>query len=360
MTMQRTRFIILITALTILCSCKNPFSNPFDFGGGDDNDRPDVTPNRVITPAKKLAIAIGGVMPGRDELVIFDSSTGNPRDFGSSRLDCLADSSIIRIGLRSGFSSQAEGSGVAITAIDPGVAAVRCTLDGVDMGDVYEVTVPPQSLIQILVAEAGAQIADEAKIDTSSGTDVVALDSVSPTANAIGSVVRNRIEMINNRNDPALFAVDEKAYDAEAPASYYEAVIEAPDQFSPASKTDPNYEIYSDAQDRNFLDDASLIAYDQAVITAAGIFNGDIEDSAGGSFAFRSPTQDEWNSISQAFSASADEIPANSGFTDATFPDLAPIQLLIVPDVWKYTDGRPSFIFARQRPEGEHAISNAP
>jgi hypothetical protein len=53
---------------------------------------------------------------------------------------------------------------------------------------------------------------------------------------------------------------------------------------------DPTHETYSNAQDRNFLDPATQLAYDQAVLTAAGIYNGDIKEFTGGAFAFLSPT----------------------------------------------------------------------
>ena len=103
-----------------------------------------------------------------------------------------------------------------------------------------------------------------------------------------------------------------------------------------------------------------LIAYDQAVITAAGVFNGDIVDLTAGAFAFRSPTDAEWDLLAEALSDGADEIPDDSGFTDASFPALAPIQILVHPDVWTYDDGLPSFVFARERLDGYSAMTNNP
>ncbi|MFA4875324.1 MAG: hypothetical protein WC690_08290, partial [bacterium] len=90
--MRKTR-VAAALALIIFCSgCWNPFRNPFSnpFGGGGD-DKPDITPSRVIQPAKKFAVATGGVMSGRDELVIFGVN-GEPRDFGSSELVCTPES----------------------------------------------------------------------------------------------------------------------------------------------------------------------------------------------------------------------------------------------------------------------------
>jgi hypothetical protein len=131
-------------------------------------------------------------------------------------------------------------------------------------------------------------------------------------------------------------------------------------QFSPTNSEDPSAEIFDNAQDRNFLEEAWVTAYDQAVLTAAGIFNGDIIDNTGGAFAFRSPTQDEWWSIAEALGLYYLTIPANAGFSDATFPNLTPIQILVHPDVWKYSDARPSFVFIRKRTLTDLAVVNTP
>ncbi|MFA4873746.1 MAG: hypothetical protein WC690_00225, partial [bacterium] len=262
--------------------------------------------------------------------------------------------------LRNGYLTQAAGSGVAIVALKPGVVGIKCKLDGTDMDEIYEVTVPPQSLIQILVAEASQQLAEEAVIDEDVGADVVALDSVSPTATALGSVIRRRIDLIDRDDKPELFGADPTDYNENPPASYYDAVIMAKDQFSPTNETDPTYETFVEASQRRLLTGEMLVAYDQAVITAAGIFNGDVLDNTGNAFAFLSPTQDQWNAIAQAFTVASLDIPANAGFTDASFPDLAPIQILIQPDVWKYDDGRPAFVFARIRLDNTFAVVNTP
>jgi hypothetical protein len=115
-----------------------------------------------------------------------------------------------------------------------------------------------------------------------------------------------------------------------------------------------------DAEQRKLMSGDELIAYDQAVLTAAGIFNGDTEDTTTGAFAFRSPTPEEWNSIAQAWTIHSYDLPSGAGWSDASFPAFAPIQILIHPDVWTYDDGRPSFVFARMRTSTDAAVSNAP
>lgn len=355
------RIFALLFALIFCQGCWKQLLDPTGliFGGGDD-DRPSVLPSRVTDPTDKLALAVGGVMPGRDELVLFDAS-GNPRDFTDHTLVCNSDDEdIVAVDVRPGFQTQAAGSGVLVTALASGVTAIRCSIDGNDPTDVYEVTVPPQEFIQILVAEAMGQLAEEAALDPDEEGDVVELSSTSPTGNALGSAIRNRISQINQHDDPGLFLADEDLYDADPQPTYYEAVILAQDQFSPTDPDDPNNDLFMDAEQRKLLAGEELIAYDQAVLTAAGIFNGDIADSTTGAFAFRSPTVEEWNAIAQALSTRSYDLPAGSGWTDASFPAFAPIQILIHPDVWTYDDGRPAFVFARMRTSTDPAVTNAP
>jgi hypothetical protein len=352
-----------ITALLILlltCTgCWKDLIDPFGIFTGGGDDRPDVLPDRVLDPTDKFSLAVGGVAPGRDELIIFGTD-GEPEDFTGKTLACEAEDEIVNLENRPGFSSQAAGSGVRIVPIEPGVTAIRCSVDSEEVAEVYEVTVPPQSLIQILVAEALQQLGDEAALDEEAEGSVVKLDSQSPTGNALGSVIRNRISQINMADDPGLFMADEDDYDEDPQASYYNAVIMAEGQFSPTDSDDPNYDLFWDAQDRNFLAEDELVAYDQAVLTAAGIFNGDIADNTTGAFAFRSPTEGEWNRLVQAWTMAYVEIPSGAGWTDESFPAFAPIQILLHPDVWTYEDGRASFVFARQRTEDDFAVVRTP
>ena len=352
-----------ITALLILlisCTgCWKKFLDPFGIFTGGDDELPSVLPDRVSDPTDKYLLALGGVAPGRDELIIFDSSN-QPRDFTGQTLECEAEDEIVNLQNRPGFSSQAAGSGVLMIPVEPGVTAIRCSADGDELSNVYEITIPPQSLIQILVAEAWGQLTDEAQLDEDEEGDVVKLDSSSPTGNMLGAVIRNRIGLMNTEENPDLFLVDEDDYYEDPQASYYDAVIAAEGQFSPTYSQDPNYELYMDAQDRNFLAEDELVAYDQAVLTAGGIFNGDIVDTTTGAFAFMSPTEGQWTEISVALTAAYMTIPEGAGFSDANFPALAPIQILIHPNVWKYEDGRPSFVFARMRSENDFAVVNTP
>ncbi len=351
--------ISLVLMIFLIAGCKNPFVNPFGglFGGGDSS-RPSAEPSRVVEPTGKFAMAIGGVALGRDELVIYDKN-GEPRHFSSDLLSCESEKDIIEIEERPGFESASDGSGVRIIAKSPGVTAVRCTFGDIEMEEVYEVTVPPQSLIQILVAEAGGQIADEAELDDDYDDAVVKLSSRSPTAELLASVIKNRILIINSENNPSLFAVKESDYDSDAPTSYYDSVILADGQFSPTDPEDVMHNVFKNAANRDNLSADWQIAYDQAVLTAAAIFNGDIQDDTGESFGFFSPDEDTWNDIWNAFRL-GQEIPDSSPFTDYTFEELAPIQLLLHPDVKEYSDGRPAFIFARQRGENDFAIEDTP
>lgn len=348
---------LVIAIFASQSACSELFKNPFS--DDDDDGRPSAAPDRVIEPTAKYSIAIGGVAPGRNELVIFQGD-GNPRDFAGHILKCAPDDPILITRPRPGFDTEAAGSGVEIIATEPGVTAVRCTVDDTAIENVYEVTVPPQNLIQILVAEAGEQLADEAELDEERAGSVVGLASLSPTGNTVGAVIRNRVKLINSNDDPLLFSADSKEYDESPPASYYDAVIMADNQFSPTNREDPSYSIFSKAQDRNFLEGDWVKSYDQAVLTAAGIFNGDITDPTGGAFAFRSPNENEWPLISEALALGYTEIPDGAGFTDKTFPQLAPIQLLIHPDVSKYPDKRPAFVFARQRTLQDFAVVDKP
>ncbi len=360
--MHIRHLLILALCITFLSGCYNPFSNFLDLfdGDGDGNDDRNASPDRVIEATDQFALAIGGVASGRDELVIYNDA-GDIRSFDGQTLVCTAEDNIVHIGTRPGYTTAAEGSGVLLTAIEPGVTAVHCTVDDAALSAVYEITIPPQSLIQILVAEGALPIAEEAELDEEyEDEDVVMLDSVSPTASALGAVIRNRIDRINMNDDPGLFNADEEDYDADAPASYYDAVIYAEDQFEPTDRENAAYEIFSDAQDRNFLEDDWRIAYDQAVITAAGIFNRDIADPTTGAFGFRSPTEGEWSVIQEGLWTHTLETPDGAGFSDASFPSLAPIQLLILPDAYTYEDGRPAFVYARKRTSSDFAVTNQP
>lgn len=356
--MSILRIIAVFLILTSCTGCSQLFRNPFS-SDDDDSGRPSSVPDRVANTTNEYYLAIGGVAPGGDELVIEDDN-GDARNFSGQTLECKADDDIVILRPRPGFDTVTAGSGVLMVATSPGITAIHCTLDGQELQEIYEVIISPQSLIQILVAEAGTQLKDEADIDSPQGKSIVRLTSTSPTGNALGTVIRNRINLINSTDDPELFAADPDDYDTNPPASYYDSVILAKNQFSPTDTQDPNHKVFEDAQDRNFLEPDTQIAYDQAVITAAHIFSGDTPDSTGGSFAFRSPTQAEWSAVLAAWTGFSLTTPDASGFSDLDFPALAPIQVLIHPNIWKYSDGRPSFILARRRMSENYAVTNIP
>jgi len=309
--------------------------------------------NRAIEPTKSFSLAVGGVHPGRDELVIYDEMD-HERDLSDHQLDCLTNSDVLQIEARPDFDSYAAGDGVLLVAVAPGNATVTCLIDGVDLPDAYKVTIAPQRLIQILIAEAGTQINDESSFKDG----VVTLESSSPTGNAIGAVIRNRINLIEANEMPNLFNVDYDTFNANPSASYYDSVISAPGQFAPTNPSDPQNKIFSDAQDRNFLDGDWRDAYDQAVLTAAGIYNAEIVDPTGGAFAFFSPTEEQWSIIGQAQINSAPELPEGCGVSNESFPAFAPLQIVIVEGIWTYEDKRPAFVFIRHRTENQPAVTS--
>ena len=358
--MSKVRIASFLVLLTLIAGCYNPFAGIMDMfgggGGGDDNDRDSVLPSRVTDPTAKMLLAIGGVVTGRDEIVI-EGSDGNPRDFSGVAFECVSDLEIVKVLPRPGFTTEAAGSGVKIVPTASGVAAITCTAAGEDLGLKYEVTVPPQSLIQLIFAEARGVIAAEATVDEGSG--LVTEDSVSPTAQALGSVIRNRIWFTNSKDKVDLFKADPDTYDADPPASYYDAIITADDQFAPVGAGDTNHTAFLDAERRDFVDDADLPAYDQIVLTAGGVFNGDIEDSTTGAFAFYSPTAAEWDKLSLAWSLFYQVIPEGAGVADSDYPSLDPVQVLIHPDVPK-ENGIPAFVFVRMRTSDDYAVVNQP
>lgn len=338
-------FGFALAAAALLSSCYSPWSLLFP----DDDD------DREIEYTTKFSLAIGGVMPGRDELVIFDDF-GYARDLSGTVFSCTPDKDIVQIQPRPGNDTFADGSGVLLVPTREGVATVSCFVDGVATRDTYKVIVSPQNLIQILVAEAGGQLFDEG--DKQDGR--VKLTSESPTGDAVAAVIRNRTKLIEEEDNPSLFNANYDLFYEDPDASYYDAVIMAPGQFSPTSDLDINYLIFTAAEDRNFLDEDRHDAYDQAVLTAAGIFSEETKDPTNGAFAFRSPSAEEWVLIDDALKTEAAALPDGCGVRDSDYPALAPVQILILNSTWKYEDGRPAFIFVRKMPGVEPAVISLP
>lgn len=356
--MKRLSLILLILTLTGCGSITDYFTKPFTslFSNDDDDDggatTPTVTDEPVVESTAKYALAMGGVAPGRDQLVIDPAPT--------QELTFSTTSDIVGFLPLSGKTTFTEGSGAQIVPQKEGTTTVHYSEGGVENSTVYSVVIPPQSLIQILIGEARGQIAD----DVTLSNDAVALTSRSTTAEAIAWVVRNRVALIDSKNNPSLFKADATAYASGGDAAKYNAVISAISdgvyQFSPVDPSDDSHDEYQNAEARSFLDKSLYAAYDQSVLSAAFVFNGTLSDPTNGAFGFRTPTVDEGLCLDLAAQSSSPTLLASCDDPDARFPTLAPIQVLILPGVPRLSDGRPAFIFYRARTITEPAVTTTP
>ncbi|HEX5037619.1 MAG TPA: hypothetical protein VFX30_10710, partial [bacterium] len=252
-------------------------------GSGDDGG---VT-RREKDVSGKLAVALGGSGPGLDEIVL--DGTFTTISFENNDPDL--------------FDLEVDGRTARVVPLQSGIGYVTPVLNGHETEPV-EITIPPQRLIQILLGEARGQLDREATTETGDDGDEVTPGSVSVTGDAVAAVIRNRIDLINDEGSPSLFLADAGDYGSDPPLSYYDAVIEASNgsiyQFSPVEPGDPSHAVYLAAEAREDVDSGLLIAYDQAALTAASIFNGDTEDPTGGAFAFYSPTEEQNERIQEA------------------------------------------------------------
>lgn len=342
--------------MLFVSSCGMPW-NLYDLATEDDSG---TTASSAIEPTKTYAVALGGVARGRDELVIYDDDN-KPLDFTGKTLEFSADNGNIVLEPRSGYGNFAAGGGALIVPKKVGTTIVSYDVDGVRQHEHYKVIVPPQSLIQILIGEARGQIAVEAQ--TADG--FVKLDSESTTGNAIGVVVRNRVQLIEAGQPAELFVVDDAAWAVNEPQSHWDAVIAAESngsyQFTPLDPAAQSYDEYMAAEKRaNLLNDSEINAYDQAVLTAAMIFDNSTVDPTGGAFGFRTPTSAEAACLSNAMQSPTYSIPVGCGPGDSNFPAFAPVQILVHPSVALLSDRRPSFVFYRNRGDDEVAVTNAP
>lgn len=351
----------LIALLLFVSSCKDPLWPLSELWKGNHNSSGDPgTTYSPTTPAIEgtatYAIALGGVAPGRDELVIMDA-TGTPTDFTDKDLELTADNDVVGLTPRPGFTDFSDGSGALIVPQKVGIATVSYTIDGEAQTDKFTVVVPPQSLIQMIIAEAAMPITYEAQVGDDSH---VKLSSVSPTAEGIAAVTRNRVEMLEEGADLDLFAVDKLAWVDITPGSHYDAVITAQEsgyfQYAPVDPLDPGHDIYINAEDRNFLDPSYHRAYDQAVITAAKIYANLISDPTGEAFAFYTPDEIEWLAILSIYGTHSPVVLEETGTSDNEFPTLAPIQIYIDSDVWTFEDTRPAFVFIRSKGPLDEAV----
>jgi hypothetical protein len=298
----------------------------------------------------KLAVALGGSGPGLDTIVIDQPFT--TLDFQNDDPDL--------------FDLEVDSNTARVLPKDSGIGYVTPVINGHALEPV-EVTIPPQRLIQILIGEARGELTREATTETTSGGEGVTPGSVSVTGDAVGAVVRNRIDLINDGGSPSLFLADPGDYGSDPPVSYYDAVIEASNgsiyQFSPVKPGDPSHDAYLKAEAREDLDSGLLIAYDQASLTAAAVFNGDAfkeGDPTGGAFAFYSPNDSQNALIQEALKSNTKTLPEGCGTSDANFPAFAPVQVLVLKEVAVSGGGIPSFVFVRSRSNIEAAVTDEP
>ncbi|MBI2980924.1 MAG: hypothetical protein HYY44_01235 [Deltaproteobacteria bacterium] len=262
----------------------------------------------------KLALALGGNAEGHD-LVTVDGGAPKVLEFKTENGD------LFKLEVPSGFGSFAEARSARLVPQKAGIGYLTPIVDSREREPV-QITIPPQKLIQILFGEAGGQLAREA----SRGEFDVKSSSVSVTGDALGAVIRNRIRM-------------------------------------PVNPGDENNDRYLDAVLRSSLrNDDDLIAYDQSVLTAVDIFNEETEDPTEGAFAFYSPTDEEYLVLRAALETADVTLPDGAGTSDAKFPNLAPVQVLILKEIATATSrtNRPSFVFVRERDSAEPAVTDVP
>lgn len=352
--MKKTAVFFLCVMMTGCGSMADYFTKPFTslFDDDDGVAAPTVTDQPVVEATAKFALAMGGVAPGRDEIAIDPAPTAD--------LQFSATSDIIGFLPRPGKTTFTDGAGAQLVPQKEGTTTIHYSVGGVDSATVYSVTIPPQSLIQILIGEARGQIANEVTL----ANDAVALTSRSITAEAIASVVRNRVKLIDSRSKPSLFDVDAVKYALGGEPAKYDAVIEAAQsgthQFSPVDPNDPSHGEFENAAARSFLGASLLAAYDQSTLSAAQVFDGSVVDPTKGAFGFRTPTVDESICLDLAALTPSPVLPSSCDDPDARFPAFIPVQVLIHPQIPRLSDGRPAFIFYRARILTEPAVTSDP
>lgn len=351
--------IVMVLTASGLAGCGSiadyftkPYTSLFDSDDDDTSQSPTVTDQATVEPTAKFALAMGGVAPGRDELVVDGLVTAD--------LQLSATDPIVGFMQRKGFATFAEGSGAQLIPQKEGKTTVHYRIGGVEASTVYAVTIPPQTLIQVLIGEARGQITKEVTVTN----NAVALTSRSITAETIASVVRNRVQLSDAKNNPGLFEADPVQYALGGDAAKYDAVITATQfgtyQFSPVDPNDPSHDHFKNAEARSFLDASVLAAYDQSVLSAAQIFDGTRSDPTGGAFGFRTPTADEGLCLELAAKTATPTLAATCDDPDARFPAFAPVQVLIHPQVPRLSDNRPAFIYYRARTITEPAVTTTP
>lgn len=341
--MRRTVLILpafLLVSAFALSGCPG-------FSGSDGGSNDGGVTRREVDVSGKLAVALGGSADGADEIVIDEPFT--TLTFKNNDPDL--------------FDLEVSGKTARVIPLDSGIGYVTPVVNGHER-DPVEITIPPQKLIQILLGEGRGELDREATTEGSGTAEKVKPGSVSVTGNAVAAVIRNRIDLINDGGSPSLFLADAGDYESNPPISYYDAVIEATNgsvfQFSPVKPGDPSHAVYLDAEARGDVDPDLHVAYDQAVLTAAAVFNGDTEDPTGGAFAFYSPTASQQTALNEALESGARTLPSGCGTSDANFPAFAPVQVLMLDEIAPSVTGGgvTSFVFVRTRADFEPAVTN--
>jgi len=318
-------------------------------GGADSG--PDAIP--AASPLQfdfdeKVKLALGGTLAGWDEILIDGL---DPQD--QVELEFSPE------GVASGSLVDATSDSVTfrLTPEQAGIAQLKYRINGSLQDKTIKVVVPPQEMIQVLMGEARSIIPQEISKDAEGRVD---RSSRSPTAQALLSVVRNRVKLIEENDQPSLFVVDAEDFSDADLAGRYSLVILAHRngiyQFSPVDPEDPSFDAFNAAAQREGLSASRLYVYDQALLSAADIFDESLADNTSGSFGFYSPTQGEYDALLSGLGST--ELPEGAGRSDSTFPALAPIQILILPDIspQSFDADLPSFVFVKSRQANEDAV----
>lgn len=342
--------LLLLPFLLIGLGCP-PFST-------DSSGDPQASPQGNATQQEKdvsgkLALAVGGNMTGSDQITF-------PSELRLTDLQ-NNDSDLFSLKPLDGEDSFASGNGGEVVPLKVGIGYVTPMTVARSL-DPIQITIPPQELVQILMGEARGELDREATLSDGQ----VKSSSVSLTGDAVGAVIRNRINLINQSMNPRLFLADSTLYEKDPPLSYYQAVIQANNgtvyQFSPVAPQDPSYPYYQAAAARSLLGRTLLTAYDQAVLTAADIFNGGTKDATNGAFGYYSPTKAQYDALKEALTTQTTTMPQGTGTSDANFPALAPVQVLILSGIASSSDNPiiPSFVFVRSRNNLDPAVTDQP
>lgn len=340
---KKIQKIFIVLFLLLLSAC----------GGmsGTDSTNNDAIP--AASPLQfnfdeKMKLAIGGTLTGWDQLLI---NNLGPTDSVTLVFEPegIATGTIV--------DSNSNSITFKITPEKAGIAQLKYQINGVLQSKVIKVVIPPQEMIQVLMGEARSIIPQEITKDSEGRVD---RNNASFTAQALLSVVRNRIKLMEERDEPSLFVVDSDEFVAADLAERYRLVIEANRngiyQFSPVNPSDPSYSAYSTAAQRTGLSTSRMLVYDQALLTAADVFDESLSDNTQNSFGFYSPTKSEYENLLTGLDST--ELPEDVGRSDSTFPSLAPIQILILENISPQTfDAElPSFVFVKSRSSTDKAV----